>query len=125
MTLKTTKMDRDEVALIQYASAIGPSVKVPKKLLQDLCHDADRAEELEWDNNQRLRIIKEIRSENEELLDLIETMFIGYENGADCYEDPEEQSGYIGKAIKLDEAVEHRIAGILNVDRSALKGQEK
>lgn len=53
----------------------------------------------------------------EELLDLLEVMFDAYEDGVDCYEDPDEQAGYFGKAIKLDDATFHRIADILNERR--------
>lgn len=51
---------------------------------------------------------------DEELLDLLDAMFSAYEDGPDCYEDPDEQAGYVGKAVKLDDATFHRIADILN-----------
>jgi len=57
------------------------------------------------------------------LLDLLDIMFDAYENGPDCYEDPEECDVYVGKAIKLDDATFHRIADILNEHR--LKCAEK
>lgn len=53
----------------------------------------------------------------DELLDLLEVMFDAYEEGADCYEDPEDCAGYLGRAVKLDDAVFHRIADILNERR--------
>ena len=71
------------------------------------------------------RTIKPLRAKLDEAYGLLHMMFTAYENGADCYEDPEEQCGYLGKAIKLDEAVEHRIADVLNERRPAIKEQEK
>src|SRR5512136_1140459 len=43
-------------------------------------------------------------AENEELLDLLATIFDAYEEGPDCYEDPEDCSGHLGKAVNLDDA---------------------
>ena len=53
----------------------------------------------------------------DELLDLLALMFDAYEDGPDCYEDPEDCSGHIGKAVHLDDATFDRIAYILNQRR--------
>ena len=53
----------------------------------------------------------------DELLDLLALMFDAYEDGPDCYEDPEDCSGHIGKAVHLDDATFDRIADILNLRR--------
>ncbi len=47
-------------------------------------------------------------------LDLLAVMFDAYEEGPDCYEDPDDCAGHLGKAIKLDEATFDRIADLLN-----------
>jgi hypothetical protein len=49
-----------------------------------------------------------------ELLRLLGVMFDAYENGVPCYEDPEEFTGPLGNAIKLDDADFHKIADLLN-----------
>lgn len=53
----------------------------------------------------------------EETLDLLEVMFDAYEEGADCYEDPDEYAGHLGKAVKLDDATFNKIADLLNEHR--------
>ena len=53
----------------------------------------------------------------DELLDLLALMFDAYEEGPDCYEDPDECAGRIGKAVHLDDAAFDRIADILNLRR--------
>ena len=50
-------------------------------------------------------------------LDLLAIMFDAYEEGTDCYEDPEDRSGHLGKAIHLDEDTFQRIADLLNEHR--------
>jgi len=64
--------------------------------------------------------------QEEELLNLLAIMFDAYENGTDCYEDPEECGGYLGKAVMLDDETFHQIADILNERLAALssKGEE-
>ena len=37
----------------------------------------------------------------DELLDLLALMFDAYEDGPDCYEDPEDEVGFIGYALRL------------------------
>lgn len=58
-----------------------------------------------------------VSTTEDELLDLLALMFDAYEEGPDCYEDPEDCSGYIGKAIRLDDDAFQRIADILNERR--------
>lgn len=61
-------------------------------------------------------------------LDLLCVMFDGYENGIDCYEDPEDQSGYVGSAFRLSDEDFHKIADLLNrrrpVSQPATKEQK-
>ena len=61
-------------------------------------------------------------------LDLLCVMFDGYENGVDCYEDPEDQSGYVGSAFRLNDEDFHKIADLLNrrrpVSQPATKEQK-
>lgn len=52
-------------------------------------------------------------------LDLLETMYRLWENGIDCYLDPEDQTGYLGKAVDLDDLTERKIADLLNEHRPA------
>ena len=167
MTLKTTEARREAILLTARNAAylFCEYANIPPGDLVDLCHDADRARELEVlseDMYERLEAgtlhlpycnasrgtkvgengsicccplgkeIADLRAKldktevaSEEMLNLLSILFTAYEDGADCYEDPEEQSGYLGKAIKLDEAAEHRIAGILNERRPALKERGK
>ena len=53
----------------------------------------------------------------EELIDLLEIMFSEYEYGTPCYENPDENEGYLGMAFRLDDVTFHRIAEILNERR--------
>ena len=72
-----------------------------------ICDDCTYANEgQEW--------IKGLQALTEEVIDLLETIFTAYEDGLDCYEDPENCSGHLGKAIKISDSDFHRIADILN-----------
>jgi len=53
----------------------------------------------------------------DELLDLLEYVFVKYENGPACYENPDDYDGYLGNAISIDDAEFKRIADILNAHR--------
>jgi hypothetical protein len=53
----------------------------------------------------------------DELLDLLEYVFVKYENGPQCYEDPESYSGYLGHAFHIGDEEFQRIADILNAHR--------
>lgn len=59
------------------------------------------------------------RSAMDAALDLLETMYRLWENGIDCYLDPEDQTGYIGKSVDLDDLTERKIADLLNEHRPA------
>jgi len=61
--------------------------------------------------------IERLQSLSNETLDLLAMMFDAYEEGPDCYEDPEDCAGHLGKAVNLDEAAFDRIADILNKHR--------
>jgi hypothetical protein len=53
------------------------------------------------------QLIKELRTkvaDEAEALDLLEVLFDAYEDGPPCYEDPDEQSGFLGNAVRLDDA---------------------
>ena len=61
--------------------------------------------------------IHRLQALSNETLDFLAMMFDAYEEGPDCYEDPEDCSGHIGKAIHLDDDAFQRIADILNAHR--------
>ena len=61
--------------------------------------------------------IHRLQALSNETLDFLAMMFDAYEEGPDCYEDPEDCSGHIGKAIHLDDDAFQRIADILNEHR--------
>ena len=61
--------------------------------------------------------IHRLEAENKELLDLLEMMIDAYEDGPACYEDPDDCSGFVGNAVRLDEAVFQRACDILNERR--------
>ncbi len=61
--------------------------------------------------------IERLQALSNETLDFLALMFDAYEEGPDCYEDPEDCSGHIGKAIHLDDEAFQRIADILNTHR--------
>jgi len=61
--------------------------------------------------------IHRLEAENSELLDLLAIIFNAYENGPQCYEDPEECNGFLGYAIRLNDATFQRTADILNERR--------
>lgn len=58
-----------------------------------------------------------LRREAEVAFTLLATMFDAYEDGDECYEDPEDRAGYCGKAINLDEADFDAIIDLLNKHR--------
>lgn len=58
----------------------------------------------------------------EQIIDMLELMFDAYENGIDCYEDPENNAGYVGKAFRLDDEDFKRIADFLNAKRPRNQG---
>lgn len=50
----------------------------------------------------------------EHVIALLRTMFDLYENGVDCYEDPDDMSNYLGKAFRLDDETFDACVNILN-----------
>lgn len=52
-----------------------------------------------------------------EALDLLDILFTAYEDGVSCYEDPEDQAGPLGNAVKIDDETFHRCADLLNRER--------
>ena len=58
-----------------------------------------------------------LKAERDALLEartLLDEIFAAYENGTDCYEDPEEQAGYVGRAFCMDDATFDRCVALLN-----------
>lgn len=53
-------------------------------------------------------------TDEDRALDLLATMFDAYENGVQCYEDPEDLTGYLGHAFQLDNETFHACADLLN-----------
>lgn len=53
-------------------------------------------------------------SDELQALELLDRLFTAYEDGADVYEDPDEQAGHLGHAVKLDDATFHACADLLN-----------
>jgi len=49
-----------------------------------------------------------------EAIKLLAEIFDLYEEGVDCYEDPESRDGYLGKAIRLDDELFHSCVTLLN-----------
>lgn len=71
-----------------------------------------------WIKGQMLAYGQQCRDAGrKELLDLLDCLITVYEDGAACYEDPEECSGYIGNAVKLDDDTFNRMCDILNAER--------
>ena len=122
MTLKTNENWRMLTCYAIVEKGLqGRAIEIEGQDVLDLCHDADEAQKLEddyllLDYNFRLLedSIADLRAKLDEAYGLLSAMFIAYEDGADCYEDPEEQLGYLGKVIKLDDADECRIEDFLN-----------
>lgn len=66
-----------------------------------------RIAELERENAERKGI-------GDSALDLLAVMFDAYEYGVSCYEDPDDQAMYVGKAFILTDEDFSRIADLLN-----------
>lgn len=76
----------------------------------------------------RMDAIRALRTQLAEAIDLLETMFSSYENGIACYEDPEDCSGFVGYAFKMDDLDFNACCDLLNRTRpraaiSAAKGE--
>ena len=92
-------------------------------------HFLDLLLQLEGDTHEGWQAAKERYGRDDDAaLDLLCIMFDGYEAGVDCYEDPEDQSGYVGRAFRLNDEDFHKIADLLNrrrpVSQSATKEQK-
>jgi chromosome segregation ATPase len=74
--------------------------------------------ELIVEKEQQLAVVREevegLKAEKDLVIDLLANVFDRYENGDDCYEDPEECGGYLGKAIKLDDETYNACCDLLN-----------
>lgn len=119
-------------ALREYESLKGQIAVVPvqtsdarKAALDDFWHITDTGTMEHFVHTHALTIeaalqqpdTSEAVREREELLDLLELLWDGYENGSPCYEntgDPEEHGSFIGNAFEVDSDVEDRICKILN-----------
>ena len=78
--------------------------------------------EREWylrgDELENLRAqLAEAQKERDKAIDLLETMFSSYENGTACYEDPEDCSGFVGYAFKMDDLDFNACCDLLNRTR--------
>ena len=61
--------------------------------------------------------LAEAQRERDKAIDLLETMFSSYENGTACYEDPEDCSGFVGYAFKMDDLNFNACCDLLNRTR--------
>ena len=61
--------------------------------------------------------LAEAQKERDKAIDLLETMFSSYENGTACYEDPEDCSGFVGYAFKMDDLDFNACCDLLNRTR--------
>ena len=61
--------------------------------------------------------LAEAQRERDKAIDLLETMFSEYENGTACYEDPEDCSGFVGYAFKMDDLDFNACCDLLNRTR--------
>lgn len=62
----------------------------------------------------------------QQAFDLLALLFSAYENGTDCYESPEDQAGYLGRAFVLGDRAAVMCANLLNKHRpiTAAQAQE-
>ena len=58
-------------------------------------------------------------AEREELIGALEMMWDQYENGTQCYEDPDEHAGYLGHAVNLSADEEQRVLALIPAQCSA------
>lgn len=54
------------------------------------------------------------QADHETALDMLCMMFDCYEDGPACYEDPDEEAGYLGRAVKVSNEDWHKIVDLLN-----------
>ena len=65
----------------------------------------------------RMDAIRALVAERDEALNLLDTMFSSYENGTARYEDPEDCSGFVGYAFKMDDVDFNACCDLLNRTR--------
>ena len=65
----------------------------------------------------RMDAIRALVAERDEALNLLDTLFSSYENGTACYEDPEDCSGFVGHAFKMDDLDFNACCDLLNRTR--------
>ena len=61
--------------------------------------------------------LAEAQRERDKAIDLLETMFYSYENGTACYEEPEDCSGFVGYAFKMEDLDFNACCDLLNRTR--------
>lgn len=61
-------------------------------------------------------------NDSEFAIDMLELMFTAYENGVPCYEDPEDEVGFIGYAVRLADDDFKNIGDFLNRVRPVQTG---
>ena len=59
-------------------------------------------------------------AENERLREALTMLYDKWEDGDDCYEDPEDYGGFLGKAFKLSLEEENTVLALIRTERSAL-----
>lgn len=64
-------------------------------------------------------------SDEDKALDLLAVLFDAYEHGVACYEDPEETTGYLGHAVRLDSETFHACADLLNRRRPVIGAEQR
>jgi hypothetical protein len=61
-------------------------------------------------------------AERDALREALTMLYDKFEDGTDCYEDPEDYTGYLGKAIKLSTEEEEAVLALIPTERAALAG---
>ena len=68
------------------------------------------------------QVEREPLTDEDQALDLLETLFDAYENGVPCHEDGDQDSTFIGHAFRLDDETFHTCADLLNRRRPRAHG---
>lgn len=64
-------------------------------------------------------VVQVPQGDEDAALDFLAELFDAYENGPACYEDPDDCSGFLGNAVRMDSDTFHAIADLLNRRRPA------
>ncbi len=64
-------------------------------------------------------------AERDALREALIMLYDKFEDGTDCYEDPEDYTGYLGKAIKLSTEEEEAVLALIPTERAALKAAQE